>query len=236
MTAYAATSTPCTPSPCPATAPLEIVSFRDEARVDSRVMAAYLGLKARNVFELVNDYRGDFEKLGVLRFQTGKIEGRGRPEKFALLNEDQCYLLLSFSRNTERVRDLKVKLVQAFRRARDGQATDADYIPFYHALHDGVRMLAEKARADGSATPEQMFHVNFNRLVNRTLGIVTGERVRLTPAQRLGASMANAIARQSVDDVLARGGDHHEAYQEAKRRLDAYAGTLRQTGLLGVSP
>jgi phage regulator Rha-like protein len=212
------------------------VACRDEARVDSRILAAHLGLKSRHVFEQVNDYRGDFEKLGILRFQTGKIEGRGRPEKFVLLNEDQCYLLLTFSRNTERVRDLKVKLVQTFRRARDGQATDADYIPFYHALHDGVRVLAEQAHASGSATPEQVFHVNFNKLVNRTLGIATGERVRLTPAQRLGASMANAIARQSVEDVLARGGDHHAAYQEAKQRLGAYATTLRQTGLLGVSP
>ena len=28
----------------------------------------------------------DFDELGILRFQIGEIEGRGRPEKFAMLN------------------------------------------------------------------------------------------------------------------------------------------------------
>lgn len=68
---------------------------------------------------MVKKYAGNFEQLGILRFETEEIKGRGQPEKFALLNEDQTYLLLTFSRNTAKVRQLKVNLVRAFKHARN---------------------------------------------------------------------------------------------------------------------
>lgn len=40
-----------------------------------------------------------------------------REQSYALLNEDQCYLL-TLMRNTEKVLDAKVNLVKAFRDAR----------------------------------------------------------------------------------------------------------------------
>ena len=89
-----------------------------EPRADSRDITQHLGNPHETVMRLVNDYRADFEQFGILRFQIGEIQGRGQPEKFALLNEDQTYLLLTYSRNTARVRALKVKLVQAFGAAR----------------------------------------------------------------------------------------------------------------------
>jgi len=85
-------------------AELTLIATTKEARIDSRVLAKHLGNKHQNLFELVKDHRKDFEQFGILRFQTGEINGRGQPEKFAMLNEDQCTLALSYSRNTARVR------------------------------------------------------------------------------------------------------------------------------------
>ncbi|MFT2536506.1 Rha family transcriptional regulator, partial [Escherichia coli] len=73
--------------------------------MDTRAMADQLGRKHQNVYEMVKDYQADFEQLGKVRFETGPLIGSktGQKEKFALLNEDQCYLLLTFPRNTAKV-------------------------------------------------------------------------------------------------------------------------------------
>lgn len=106
---------------------IQLVHSAGEARVDSRVIAEQLGIQHESSFDLIKRYSSDFEEFGVLRFETGKPpvgEKGGRPEKFALLSEDQAYLLLAYSRNTKRVRSLKVNLVKAFRDARNKAGLD----------------------------------------------------------------------------------------------------------------
>lgn len=106
---------------------------------------------------MIKKYAADFRQFGILRFETGVISGRGQPEQFALLNEDQCYLLLTYSRNSAMVRALNINLVKAFREARDNASvTDAQYLPFYHAMHDEVAALAQRAKDKGSDTPERI--------------------------------------------------------------------------------
>jgi hypothetical protein len=83
---------------------IELQSFKGEARVDSRVIARELGIQSGNLLETVYKYRQKIERFGILTFQTGKIGRRGRPERYALLNEDQAHFVMALSRNTERVR------------------------------------------------------------------------------------------------------------------------------------
>lgn len=97
---------------------IRLVQAEGEARVDSRLIAERLGVQHKNTYDLIKRYEADFRELGILPFQTEEIRGRGQPEKFALLNEDQAYLLLTYSRNTKKVRALKISLVKAFRDAR----------------------------------------------------------------------------------------------------------------------
>src|ERR1700692_3214374 len=82
---------------------LALHESRGEMRVDSRVLAQHLGNTHKHVRESLTDYADDFAEFGVLRFETAKppkgTDG-GRPEQYALLNEDQCYLLLAYSRNS----------------------------------------------------------------------------------------------------------------------------------------
>ncbi|PRD66957.1 Rha family transcriptional regulator [Malikia granosa] len=72
---------------------LKLVTCKDEARIDSRILAQHFGKDHHDVFELVKNYHADFEQMGVVRFQTEKpLPGSkgGRPERFALLTEDQA--------------------------------------------------------------------------------------------------------------------------------------------------
>ncbi|MQU46321.1 Rha family transcriptional regulator, partial [Pseudomonas helleri] len=81
--------------------------------------------KHKNSMALIERYLAKFEAFGVVPFQTDKpLAGTagGRPERFALLNEDQAFFLLALSRNNDRVVDLKADLIMAFREARYGYA------------------------------------------------------------------------------------------------------------------
>lgn len=103
---------------------IQLVIVENEARVDSRLLSKMLQVKHKNTLELINKYRAKFERFGILAFETCKYDSVGRPEKFYLLNEDQCYFLLSLSRNTEEVVELKANLVLAFSKARKNAYKD----------------------------------------------------------------------------------------------------------------
>ena len=65
-----------------------VLTTSAEPRVDSRLLAKQLGGDHANVFELVTNYRADFEQLGVVRCQTEKpMPGSkgARPERFGQL-------------------------------------------------------------------------------------------------------------------------------------------------------
>ena len=102
-----------------------VTQIGGEPRVDSRQLAKQLGTKHKNPMALIERYLAKFEEFGVVPFQTEKpLAGTagGRPERFGLLNEDQAFFLLSLSRNTDRVVELKASLIMAFREARYGHA------------------------------------------------------------------------------------------------------------------
>lgn len=97
----------------------------DEPRVDSRVLAEQLSTQHKSSIELIDKYSDKIRRFGHLPFQTevGKrVQGGGKAERFALLNEDQAFFLLALSRNTDRVVELKSSLIMAFREARYGHA------------------------------------------------------------------------------------------------------------------
>lgn len=133
-------------------------------------------------------------------------------------------LLLAYSRNTERVRALKLKLVIAFRDARSRQALhDGVYLPSYHALHDEVAEMARRAHEAGSLADECVFHVNVNKLANNVCGIVSGQRDRLTPSQRALLTATQEVIRTSLRRSMDAGADHKAAYQRAKSAAVEYA-------------
>lgn len=205
---------------------LMLVVTKDVARVDSRILAGQLGVEHRSTFALILRYEDEFQEIDQLRFKNAdgkRVQGGGNAERYALLTEDQSFFLLTLSRNSERVVRLKMRLVQAFRRARDGMEISKDYLPFYHQLHAEVRHLAEVAHASGSTTPECMFHISMNRMVNAVMGLESGERGTLTPQQRLAVATANFIAQKAIEVALGAGADHHRAYLEAKRQVENFA-------------
>lgn len=99
---------------------ISLVIVDQEPRVDSRLIAKHLGVKSINTRELIEQYLSDFEEFGITRFET-ELSGKvGQPQKYYLLNEDQSYLLLTYSQNTTQASELKKRLVHSFSEYRRG--------------------------------------------------------------------------------------------------------------------
>lgn len=99
---------------------IHLVPANDGPRVSSFDLAEGLGTKHEAAIKLVRRYREDFEEFGRVGFEIQSFATKGgqQSREVAILNEDQAYLLLSYSRNVKHVRELKKGLIRAFGEAR----------------------------------------------------------------------------------------------------------------------
>ncbi len=212
---------------------VQIAIDKHQPCVSHKTIADALGVDKRSVFRLLTDYQNDFEKFGVLRFEIAKpIKGKdGRPERIAYLNEDQCFLLLTYSKNTVKARQAKSQLVKAFSCARDAiTQRQTQYLPMYHHAHDSIKSVVTMAHTNGSTTPEHIFHMSYEKLINKVFGIDAGARGRLSVAQQCAVTVAYATIENILNDAAQRGLDHKQAYQMVKDSLP------KVVALLGISP
>ena len=202
-----------------------LTTIKAEPRVDSRLLAQHLGNQHKNVFELVKNYKADFEQLGKVTFQTEALPS-GQLEKFALLNEDQAYLLLTYSRNTATVRALKIKMVAAFGDARRAaEVREAEYLPSYHAMHDAIK------RAANGSPNERFMHMNANKELNRLAGVQPGHRAGAGQLQQSILAVGSAMAAKAILEAPSG----HGVQQRIKTALAPLAGVLALPGASNAS-
>ena len=94
------------------------------AVVDTITIAEGVQVQHKNILELIRKYLPDFEAFGPVAFETRKGKplpqgGFAKATEVAWLTEDQTTLLFTFLKHTEIARKLKIRLVKAFREARE---------------------------------------------------------------------------------------------------------------------
>lgn len=94
-----------------------------QALTTSEIIAQGVEIQHKNILALVRQYQEDFETFGTVAFETRGSKGKANYSVFALLNEQQATLLVTYCKNTEVVRKFKVALVKAFYEARQAQLT-----------------------------------------------------------------------------------------------------------------
>lgn len=195
---------------------LALTTTSTEARVSSQALAKHLGNKHRPVIALIDKYLRRFEAFGKVLFKKAPSMGSktGQAERYALLNENHAYFLLSLSRNSEIVVALKSKLIAAFsnaRRAADLRQTE--YMPTYHAAHDRIKALA------AGSSSERFDHMNFNKLVNKVAGVEAGQRAAATVPKQ-GLMIASQILMTAA---MQPAKNSREAYQLAAQAVQPLA-------------
>lgn len=99
-----------------------VIIEQNEAFTNSLAIAEGLAVQHASVLKMIKKYQSDFEEENLVRFEirarpTGQ-HGGGVSE-VAVLDEYQATLLLTYMRNTAKVRLFKQALVKAFFKARD---------------------------------------------------------------------------------------------------------------------
>ena len=99
----------------------------DELKVSSETIAKSINIQHKNILESIRKHKIDFEVFGSIAFETRKGKsllqgGFAKSTEYALLNEQQAYLLLTYCRNTEIVRQFKIRLVKEYSRLKNNQS------------------------------------------------------------------------------------------------------------------
>ncbi len=101
---------------------LPVVHRDNQALVDSRIVAEYLGLDHRNWRDatLYGNLEVIEENFSRVQFENAPFETAGGMQmvKYALLTEDQALFVATLSRNTPQVVAFKVALVKTFQALR----------------------------------------------------------------------------------------------------------------------
>lgn len=220
-------------------------------RVDSRELAEVLGNKHKSVMELIGKNEAHFAEMGHLPFQTETVKnsvGAVNLARYALLNEDQSYFLLTLVRNSKKVTALKAALVMSFRAARNALATAAPALDMSDPLavaqafvtaEKGRRLLegvvkeqAPKVEAfDTFMNSEALLSIqNAGQLIGmgeqKLFRFLRDERV-LMDGERAGRDMHNTPYRRYLD----------AGYFEVKRNvMTLNSGRVIETNTTYVTP
>lgn len=204
-----------------------------DSLIDSRQMAEMLGIQHENFIQNLEAHQELLRELGFFGFQTRKLkQGKGRPETYALLNENQAFFAVTLSRNTPQAVKAKLLLVKAFAAARNLIEAQHGYLESHKKLHATIGQMQAIALQRGSKAPPFAYHANLERLNNKLLGIPKDSRATLNRKQKQVLETLAEIEQTAIQETLAKGGNDKAAYHAAKEQAQAF---MRQYGnaLLG---
>lgn len=205
----------------------------NEFRIDSRLLAPELNHRHRTILESLDKYKTQFDTLGLLPFQTeARSQGLhgGGDVRYFLLNEDQCYFLLTLMRNNEKIVESKLKLVKAFRDARKQLAerdiARLDGKQVRRLETDAIKDLIEYAKASGSSRPE-MYYVSLTTMTNKSLGIESGQRDKMDARQLQLLKIAETLVEIAIRDGLKAELHYKDIYRLCKDRVSDVLAQLK---------
>jgi len=213
----------------------DITVVNDEPCISSIVLAKRLGVKPRHTFRLIRKYNSEMNDLGVLRFENAKGVN-GRPQRYALLNEDQSVFVLTLSKNTRSVVKLKKDLSGQFVSYRklviQKQQIRLNGKKRRRDLTDAIKNLAALAKESGSRN-SQKYYTSFTKLIYKMVFDVEKapenfrdslDEIALCKLQYFESQISLWLI-----DALKNCSDYHEPYYVVKQKLKTLVDALSQT-------
>lgn len=197
--------------------------------VSSRLLAKRMEIDHKSVANTINKHKELFKRHGdyvVFKIRDKSKSGR---EKEAFLTEDQAYFLLSLSRNTGKVVQLKSDLVRAFSELRRQHELLVDRhakleyqqnraIGKLHRrdLTDDIKPFIEYAKAQGSKG-SHFLYLNITKWVNKACGIESIDNA--DERQLANVSTACDIALTSIEAGMNGGNNYKIIKSDIKENL-----------------
>lgn len=116
----------------------------------SLAIAEGVGNPHSSVIKLIRQNTSDLEEFGNIGFEIqNSTSGAGRPTEYAILNEQQSTLLLTYMRNNDVVREFKKRLVKAFfELAQQRQAPAVENLSRLEILQLAMQSEEERLRLE----------------------------------------------------------------------------------------
>jgi len=213
---------------------MDLIQIKKEFRVDSRLLANQLDTRHRTIFESIIKYESELLSISLLPIQTESVKtenSRGaKIQKYALLNEDQCYFVLTLMRNNDKVVALKLKLVKAFRDARK-QLAERDIARLEGKKvrrdeTDAIKELVDYAIANGSENAN-FYYANITKITNDVLDIDKGMRDTLDKRQLSVLAMIEIAVRIAINDGLKAELTYKQIFALCKDRISELSPLLK---------
>lgn len=194
-----------------------LVQRKTEPRIDSRLFAGRIGIKHKNLFELIKKNAKNLRQFGTLPFQTETCSHStgASINKYALLNENQFDFMCRIvrGRDHEKMTQFKLDVTKAFSKKRAAEPIRREYLPHYHESRDALRDLGA----------ERHHYINLARTENRAAGLLNGER-HGADEQQLGLLVCmQKIEQAAFQDAMSAGLSPTQALREVSKRIEQFA-------------
>ncbi|MEQ4732387.1 Rha family transcriptional regulator [Providencia rettgeri] len=204
-----------------------LIQHKTEPRIDSRLFAKRIGIKHKNLFELIKKNTKNLRQFGTLPFQTETCSHStgASINKYALLNENQFDFMCRIvrGRNHEQMTQFKLDVTKAFSKKRAAEPIRREYLPHYHESRDALRDLGA----------EKYHYINLARTENRLTGLLTGERAS-ADEQQLGLLVCmQKIEQAAFQDAIDSGLSATQALREVSKRIEQFASLMSPTVRIG---
>jgi anti-repressor protein len=183
---------------------LNIQTIDSSLVVDSRLVAAELGIEHRALKKTIQTYQSDFEEFGNLNTASVGVVGTSSYAEFYYLTEDQAYLSLTYSNNTQQVRQAKVNLIKAFKVARDKAVQPqlpSDYLTALKALvaveEEKSQLLLKAAAAESKIIQMQPKVELYDIICESGQNVKVVELAKILSIRDMGQNNMFAFLRKS---------------------------------------
>lgn len=204
-----------------------LVQRKTEPRIDSRLFAGRIGIKHKNLFELIKKNAKNLRQFGTLPFQTETCSHStgASINKYALLNENQFDFMCRIvrGRDHEKMTQFKLNVTKAFSKKRAAEPIRREYLPHYHESRDALRDLGA----------ERHHYINLARTENRAAGLLNGER-HGADEQQLGLLVCmQKIEQAAFQDAMSAGLSPTQALREVSKRIEQFAMLMSPVSRIG---
>ncbi|WP_392564729.1 Rha family transcriptional regulator [Orbus wheelerorum] len=192
---------------------IELVQAK-EVRIDSRLVAKEMGIKHKNLYELITKQKKSLREFGSLAtFETEAVKKQGnrgvKHQRYYLLNENQFDLIsrLARGKNHEQIIDFKIRVTKAFANSRKRETVKRESLAYYHESRDSLSTMQGV---------KNHHYINLAKAENKMIGLSTGQRKKANEIQ-----LGMLICLQQIETSVFKDIDSPtEAIREVSRRFN----------------
>lgn len=217
----------------------KLVAFKNNQLVTTSLVVAE-GTKSEHesIMRLIQKYQAEIERWGQIYFsdlKSGNKRGdlRGRPTRFAYLNEQQATFLVTLLRNNDVVVAFKCELVDQFYKMRSKLASlSQDEIKrrilreqskvTRHEFTDSIKPFVDREKP---ANPNLYYSAPTSFIQNHLCGIPNGGRDSATGEQLAMLIVLEGAGKRTFNQADDRGDQFNKAYTDVRNattRLKQY--------------